>query len=95
MSKSITPKHIVIITERDPYTGMNRSSSFAWKGRVTDARLAEWVQAYCDSLKPDGANYHISRSLGYMPMPHAARIVTNDALKEVKASWQMAAFQVL
>lgn len=61
-------------------------------GPPTPENLARYVQAYIDSLKPNGANYHISKALGYMPIPNWARIVLNGGNRPAVAEWKAPAF---
>jgi len=68
-------------------------SHFCWHGRANDKALEKYVFDYADSLKLGGVNEHISKSLGYIPFPHKARIV-DQSTGEVKAEWEAGMFQV-
>ncbi len=88
MGKSVTPKDVV---------EMEGCTSMAWwererygipgKGKPTNENLEKYVQAYISSLQPEGCNKHISKALGYMPVPNWARIRHNCAGGEVVAEW--------
>lgn len=88
MGKSITPKYVV---EMDGTTGMfwhvRQHYQSPGNGKPTNENLAKYVQDYIDSLKPDGVNKHVSKALGYIPMPKWARIVRNDGSREILAEW--------
>lgn len=83
MSKSITPKHKLVIDGRE----------VAWTGRVSGEALESYIIAYGKSLELGGANEHISKSLGYVPYPGKAQVIEQKTGK-VKATWKAAMFQV-
>ena len=85
MGRTITPTYRLEMEEQR----LGSTSPAAWKGRPTDANLERYVLAYVDG----GVNVHLSESLGYMPIPHAARVV-RQSTGQVVASWKAAMFQV-
>lgn len=66
----------------------------AWRGRASDSALAQYIQDYIDSLQIGGVNEHISRSLGYIPVPHKAYII-NQNTEKVVARWEAPAFMAM
>ena len=97
MGRIVTPTYRVEVVERRTASSNPAVTRMAWdcrsKGRPTDANLERYVLAYADSLKSGGVNVHLSESLGFMPIPHSARIV-RQSTGQVVASWQAAMFQV-
>jgi hypothetical protein len=75
MGRTITPKYAVEVKH-----GLTiQSTPSAWKGKPTAARLAQWVADYNESLKPGGANAHLTER---WPIEAcritSARILLND-----------------
>jgi hypothetical protein len=64
----------------------------AWEGKVSQTRLEAYVCAYAQSHEHGGVSAHISRALGYIPYPTAARIV-HQRTGGVKAQWNAGMFQ--
>ncbi len=93
MGRTITPTYRLEMEEQRAGSTSPAMTRMAWKGRPTDANLERYVFAYVDSLKSGGVNVHLSESLGYMPIPHAARVV-RQSTGQVVASWEAAMFQV-
>lgn len=65
-----------------------------WSGRASDSILRRYINAYIQSMKPGGSNYHISKSLGYIPVPNRARLVRQRTGKVV-ATWESPPFMVI
>ena len=96
MGRSFTPKYAV---------EMEGCTSATWRvgpeyqipgnGKPTAANLAKYVEAYIGSLKTGGVNVHISKALGYMPIPNWARIVLNDGSRTVIAEWKAPLFMIV
>lgn len=63
----------------------------AWEGKATEKRLGKYISAYIESLKVNGSNAHLSKALGYMPIPSEARIV-NQKTSVVAAVWKAPQF---
>jgi hypothetical protein len=78
---------------------MDGVTSSCWfvneKGRPTEENLAEYVSAYVESLKVGGCNYHVSKALGFMPIPNWARIVLNDGSRKPVVEWKAPMFMVI
>lgn len=95
MGKSITPPYrIEMYDQRDQAFPHKIAWNVKFDGRATDKNLARWIQAYTDSLKVDGANKHISKALGYMPIPFRAWIVDQRTGATV-ARWIAPAFMLV
>lgn len=92
MGRTITPSYRVELMEHRVGSFGPAVNRMGWDGRPTVANLERYVFAYVDSLKAGGVNAHISESLGYIPIPHSARIVRQKTGRIV-ASWQAAMFQ--
>jgi hypothetical protein len=87
MGKSYKPKYILELKAPDCV-----HSSMAWKGRVSEKRLEEWVYRYIDSLQAGGANEHISAALGVIPLPTFAAIRRNYLGTSYLATWKAPMF---
>lgn len=96
MGKSYIPKYRLEIVSHNPFTGARKVDKASWhhKGRITEKVLEKYMIEYIESLKPGGVNYHISKALGYMPIPTEACIV-NQYTEEVVVSWKAPAFMVI
>lgn len=96
MGRTNTPTYRVEMEERRTGSSNPAITRMAWdcrsKGRPTDPNLERYVLAHVDSLKAGGVNVHLSESLGFMPIPHSARIV-RQSTGRVVASWEAAMFQ--
>lgn len=88
MGRTITPSYRVELMEHRIGSCGPAVSRMGWDGRPTVANLERYVFAYVDG----GVNVHLSESLGYIPIPHSARIVRQKTGRIV-ASWQAAMFQ--
>ena len=64
------------------------------KGKPDDRKLEAWVYRHVDSLKLGGCNEHISVALGYIPIPHRARIV-NQFTGDIVATWKATMFMAI
>ena len=64
-------------------------------GKPTQASLEKWVESYHNSLKPGGANDHLSDGPKGMPILSKAMIVTNDNRQTVVVEWTAPAFMVI
>jgi len=93
MGKSIKSKYALQIKSDGYFTPM------CWfvnqNGKPTQANLEKWVDAYHASLKPGGANAHLSNGPKGMPILNSAKIVTNDRNKTVVAAWKAPMFMVI
>jgi len=85
MGRTTTPQYRLVLTER------GRHCTMAWRGRATRTRLERWISQYIDSLQIGGANAHLSRALGYIPIPDSAQII-RQADNTVLAWWKAPAF---
>ena len=65
-----------------------------WHGRATAERLEKYIADFIDSLKVGGCNYHISKQVGWMPIPSKAEII-NQKTGEVVAVWNAPKFMVI
>jgi hypothetical protein len=93
MGKSITPTYRIEIQDQCHRHERN-AIKMAWNaGQATDANLKTYVLAYARSHERGGTNAHISAMLGYIPYPHAARVV-RQRTGEVVATWKAGMFQV-
>lgn len=88
MGRSYTPAY------RVEYSDQGGKHQTAWSGPTTIERLALWIQAGIDSMKVGGCNEHVSKSLGYLPVPHKARII-RQATGETVATWKAPAFMAI
>ena len=88
MGKTVTPKYRLVV-----WDGKSKSV-MSWRGQATGKRLENWIHGYINSLKPRGSNYHLSKSLGYMPIPNKANIV-NQKTNTVVASWKAPKFMII
>ena len=62
------------------------TSTTIWKGRASNRRLTDFMMTYWESLKPGGANHHLTVQLGYAPWPWLGQIIRQkDGV--VKAEW--------
>lgn len=89
MGKSTTPKYKLVVFDRDG------SYTASWSGKPTEKRLAEYIDKYIQSLKIGGCNEHISKRLGYIPVPHKAQITFNYHGGAVVAQWQAPMFMAI
>lgn len=94
MGRTVTCTYRLEVWEgrNKPVTPMCWNSK-GW-GRPTKANLAKWVSKYIKSLQKGGANYHVSRSLGYIPVPTKAKIIRQKT-GEVVATWLAPKFMVI
>ena len=73
-----------------------RMTPMAWKskeyGKPNAANLEKYIMAFAKSLKPGGANSHITKAYGFQP-PVAARVV-HQSTGNVIATWNAPAFMV-
>lgn len=58
MGRSVTPKYRLEVTK-----GLG-CSAMCWRGKATNARLADWVKAYNASVQPGGCNDHLPGGTG-------------------------------
>lgn len=95
MGKSYKPKYIILVSEGN---GKAVHTPMTWPkemGQPTDAKLSNWVETYNASLKIGGANEHLSKALGYMPILNSAWVVTNDRNRYTLATWKAPMFMVI
>lgn len=71
MGKSTIPKYKLIVFDR------NGGYTASWSGKPTEKRLADYIDKYIQSLKIGGCNEHISKRLGFIPVPYKAMICYN------------------
>ena len=88
MGKTVTPTYRLEIYERA------RRSSMAWSGKPSQAALAKYIRRYIKSLQKGGVNYHISLSLGHIPIPTKARIVRQKT-GDVVTTWVAPSFMAI
>jgi hypothetical protein len=94
MGRSYKVKYTVTIKDNsNAYT-----TPMAWhskdSGKPNEANLQAWIYKYIDSLKCNGCNYHISKALGYMPIPNNA-FITNQFTGKIMATWKAPAFMII
>jgi hypothetical protein len=85
MGKSIKCKYRLEITENN---GRKQT-----EGHTKKINVSSYIDAYIQSLKIGGANEHISKALGYMPIPKSAVLIdqrTGEAVDSWKAPLFMA-----
>ena len=87
MGKSYTPTNRVEIKDRQ---GLHKQ---AWRGKVSQTKLEQYIHDYAKSLETGGVNAHISTMLGYTPYPVEVRVV-NQFTGETVAEWKSGPFQV-
>lgn len=81
MGKSITPKYVV----NTFHVGIQASTA-AWRGRATEKRLREYVNAYNESIKVGGCNARVGEIFGIdKALARRAVISTNDSNHDVIA----------
>lgn len=97
MGKSSTPKYVVEMEGSTPaaWRVKSRGANCPGYGSPTEANLATYMQMFIDSLKPGGCNHHVSKALGYMPIPNWARIRVNCLGGEVVAEWKAPMFMAI
>lgn len=96
MGRSYTPKYVVEMEGSTPAEWRVKSRyGIPGYGAPTEANLIKYVEAFIESLKVGGANQHISKALGYMPIPNWARIKVNCAGGEMLAEWKAPMFMAL
>jgi hypothetical protein len=89
MGKTVTPKWRLEVFDGKRWTEQ------AWSGRATTKRLEERVISIGKSYMPGGVNEHISKALGYVPLPVSARIVRNTGGNTfTKLEWRAPMFMV-
>jgi hypothetical protein len=64
MGKTYIPKYCVVTLETRVISGrlVRDSGTFAWKGRVSPAKLEAWRAAMNKSFGPGGSNEHLAGS---------------------------------
>ena len=72
MGKSKIVKYVVAVYENPNQLIPNR---IVYDGKPNKNGLDNWVDAYVQSLKSGGVNYHITESLGYIPIPCYAELI--------------------
>jgi len=96
MGRSTTPKYVVEMDGSTPAEWrVKKRFNIPGYGVPNEANLVKYVEGFIESLKPGGANHHISKALGYMPIPNWARIKVNCVGGEVLAEWKAPMFMVL
>lgn len=70
----------------------------AWRvreyGKPTTENIEKWVHSLVDSMKIGGVNEHISRAVGYIPVPNRAKVV-NQYTGETVATWTAPMFMAI
>ncbi|MFA5049293.1 MAG: hypothetical protein WC516_09780 [Patescibacteria group bacterium] len=89
MGKSITPKYRIEIDYND-----HRVWNCKEYGKPTEKNLIRYIELYIQSLKIGGCNEHISKMLGYMPIPNKAKII-NQFTGDIVASWNAPMFMLI
>lgn len=57
-------------------------------------KLDDYVRALVDSYKVGGVNQHISKMLGYIPVPKTAKLI-NQYTGNVVETWEQPKFMVI
>lgn len=89
MGKSTAPKYKLVVFDR------GGSYTASWSGKATNKRLDEYIDKYIQSLQSGGCNFHISKSLGFIPVPYKAQITFNYHGGAVVAEWQAPMFMAI
>lgn len=87
MGKSITPKYRLEI-----YDNSGRHSQ-SWNGRASEKRLNDYILTYGKSLESGGVNFHLSKSLGFIPYPNKAEIIEQRS-GQVVTRWNAPMFMI-
>jgi hypothetical protein len=99
MGKTYTPMYRIELNYKTmPGLKQFGQTPSEWKvkeyGKPTTANIETYIYKFIESLKPSGCNYHISQSLGYLPIPNAAKIIRQKSSKIV-AEWKAPMFMVI
>jgi hypothetical protein len=90
MGKTITPRYQVTTQDCTGYR-----NAFAWKGRVSPQRLAQWVDAMNASYQPGGVNFASLKPSDPVPVILSAQVRENRANGTTLATWKAPAFFVI
>jgi hypothetical protein len=63
-------------------------------GLQRKVKLDEYIRALVDSYKVGGVNEHVSRTLGYIPVPKSAKLI-NQYTGKVVETWEHPKFMVI
>lgn len=63
-------------------------------GLTRKVSLKKYIYEYIDSLKIGGNNEHVSKMLGYIPVPHSAELI-NQFTGETIDRWSAPSFMVI
>ena len=63
-------------------------------GLSRKVHLKKYIREYIDSLKLGGNNEHVSKMLGYIPIPHSAELI-NQFTGETIDTWYASSFMVI
>jgi hypothetical protein len=85
MGMSKTPKYRLEISDD---AGIHTQ---VWEGIATMNTLTKYLEAYINSLKLGGCNQHITRDLGFIPVPRYAKIIEQKTQK-IKVEWKAPMF---
>jgi hypothetical protein len=91
MGKSLTPKYRLEYYD-STQSGMKM---IVWSvkdyGNTTEKNIGIFVHKLIESLKTGGCNDHLSKVLGFIPIPYKAQIV-NQFSGEIVAVWNAPMF---
>ena len=77
-------KYIIVIDgDKDSPIGLSRK-----------VVLKKYITEYIDSLKLGGNNEHVSKMLGYIPIPHSAELI-NQFTGETIDKWSASSFMII
>ena len=79
MGKSTIPRYVIKSSAGIIYTGNRRPN------------VEREVMQYIDSMKIGGVNEHLSKAIGYMPIPSSATLIDQIARAVVEV-WHAPAF---
>jgi hypothetical protein len=85
MGKSTTPHYVI-------YEGDKPNNKILYADNKKP-NMEKEIYLYIDSLKIGGNNEHISKALGYMPIPNKA-ILIDQRTKQVIEHWNAPAFMI-
>lgn len=86
MGTSIKPKYVITMNKHNMITTESLIGTYNRK-----PNLELEVQKYIDSLKIGGVNEHLSKTLGYMPIPNHAALI-NQQTRTIIQEWNAPAF---
>jgi len=82
MGKSVVCRYRIEFDSGQPI-GLNRK-----------VKLDDYILALVDSYKVGGVNQHVSKMLGYIPVPKSARLI-NQRTGRIVDTWEHPTFMVI